>query len=87
MGKKLLNILPMKYFIVDLSELFDAIGSVTSIAFEPFYNFINYRTLTVMQVNLVTKDVSEIRPVEIHSISPQWKTPVLDLLEHPLQYY
>ena len=87
MGKKLLNILPMKYFTVDLSELFDARGPVTSIAFEPFYNFINYRKLTVMQVNLVTKDISEICPVEIHSISPQWKTLVLHLLEHPLQYY
>ena len=77
----------MKYFLVDLFKLFDTIGSVTSIIFEPLYNFIHYRKLTVMQVNLDTKDVSEICPVEIHSVSPQWKTPVLDLLENPLQYY
>lgn len=60
----------MKYFIVDLFELFNAIGSVTSIVFEPLYNFINYRKLTAMQVNLVTEDVSENCPVEIHSVSP-----------------
>lgn len=77
----------MKYFIVDLLELFNAIGSVTSIVFEPLYNFINYRKLTAMQVNLVTEDVSENCPVEIHSVSPSGRHRFLDLLENPLQYY